>query len=170
MEVVAPVRHSARMGHQDRPEEPPAAQDRLRLADSLLHAVQESLVPLQRLVTEAREALGPALPTDDRSPRDAELAALRREVEQLRAGMVSRSVIERAKGMLMQGRGLSESQAFELLNATSQQRHRKLRDVANDVVNGAVLSRLAVVPDGQAAPDRPAPHVHREARGAGSIE
>ena len=124
---------------------PPAAHDRLRLAESLLRAVEESVSSLQRLLSEVRAEVGFALREDQGSARENELAALRSEVDQLREGMVSRAVIERAKGMLMERQGLTESQSFELLNQISQRCHRKLRDVAADIANGSLQPHLAAV-------------------------
>lgn len=119
-------------------------QDRLRLTDSMLRAVEESVASLQRLLSEVRREVDRALSDAAEWERHEELHALRQEMEQLREGFNSRAVIERAKGILMQGHALSEAQAFDFLNELSQRRHRKLRDVAADVVNGSLPSRLGV--------------------------
>jgi hypothetical protein len=135
--------------------------DRLRLIDSLLTAAGESVSPLARLLTEAQREIERARQEEDRrSSRDAEVAALRREVEQLRDGMTSRAVIERAKGMLMQAGSVTEAEAFELLTEMSHRRHRKLRDVAADVVAGAPGAQPAdVVGAQQADVPRARPHL-----------
>ena len=59
--------------------------------------------------------------------------------------MVTRGVIERAKGILMHSQGIPESQAFDLLNALSQRQKRKLRDVAAEIAAGVVDPRVAVI-------------------------
>jgi AmiR/NasT family two-component response regulator len=51
-------------------------------------------------------------------------------VEQLHRTLESRSMIERAKGLLMGSEGLTSQEAFERLRARSQSEHRKLREVA----------------------------------------
>jgi hypothetical protein len=112
--------------------------NRLRLVDSLLTAAGDNLSSLQRLLTEVRTEVELARREEEEASRDEEIRALRREVDQLREGMASRAVIERAKGILMQGRTISEARAFELLNELSQRSHRKLRDVAADVVSGTL--------------------------------
>jgi hypothetical protein len=123
----------------------PFVQDRLRLAESLLRAVEDSMPPLQRLLGEVHKEVVLALQGEIESAREEELRALRREVDQLREGMASRAVIERAKGILMQGQGLSETAAFDLLNDLSQRYRRKLRDIAADVASGTLPPHLAVV-------------------------
>jgi GAF domain-containing protein len=55
--------------------------------------------------------------------------------EQLQAAMESRAVIEQAKGILMGQRRCSADEAFDLLVRLSQQANRKLRDVAQALVD-----------------------------------
>ncbi len=57
---------------------------------------------------------------------------------QLRTAMQSRAVIEQAKGVLMGSRRCSEQEAFDLLVQLSQTSNRKLRDVAQALVDEAV--------------------------------
>lgn len=64
-------------------------------------------------------------------------AALRREVEQLRAAMASRALIEQAKGVLMALVTCSDHAAFDLLGHLSNHTHRKVREVAALVVGSA---------------------------------
>jgi hypothetical protein len=115
---------------------------RLRLVDSLLTAVDDSLSSFQRLLAEVHEEVVALRRGEEEQSRDEEIQALRREVEQLREGMTSRAVIERAKGILMQSSALTEAEAFDLLNEMSQRRHRKLRDVAAEVATGAPAAQL----------------------------
>ena len=53
---------------------------------------------------------------------------------QMQQALVSRATIEQAKGILMGGRGCTEQEAFDLLVELSQTSNRKLRDVAQAVV------------------------------------
>jgi GAF domain-containing protein len=57
--------------------------------------------------------------------------------EQLQAAMQSRAVIEQAKGILMGQRGCSAQEAFDVLVRLSQDTNRKLRDVAQALVDEA---------------------------------
>ncbi|MDD7965250.1 ANTAR domain-containing protein [Actinomycetospora lemnae] len=63
----------------------------------------------------------------------ARTAAELRE-SQLREALQSRDVIGQAKGVLMERRGLTSDQAFDLLRRTSQDLNVKLREVAETLV------------------------------------
>lgn len=54
--------------------------------------------------------------------------------ENLHAAMVFRSVIEQAKGILMERHKVTADQAFRLLSETSMHTHRKVRDLAEHLV------------------------------------
>jgi GAF domain-containing protein len=58
--------------------------------------------------------------------------------EQMQAAMTSRAVIEQAKGMLMVQRKCDADAAFDILVQLSQHSHRKLREVAQVVVEQAL--------------------------------
>ena len=62
------------------------------------------------------------------------------ELAQLRAAMLSRAVIEQAKGRLMERHGIDENEAFTLLTRTSQDTNVKLRDVAAEFVRSGKLA------------------------------
>jgi GAF domain-containing protein len=57
--------------------------------------------------------------------------------DQLREAITSRAVIEQAKGVLVAQRSCTPDEAFELLVAASQRANRKLRDVAQKVLDSA---------------------------------
>jgi GAF domain-containing protein len=65
------------------------------------------------------------------------LATTRQRAEQLQQAMESRAVIEQAKGILMGERRCSASEAFVILTGLSQQSNRKVRDVAQALVDNA---------------------------------
>jgi hypothetical protein len=135
----------------------PPLDHRLRLVGSLLQAVEDSISPLRRLLAEAQTEIGLALQDDAAAVREAELVALRREVQQLREGLASRAVIERAKGILMQARGLTEQEAFDVLDELSQRLRRKLRDVAADIAADLADRQASPTPAGLVAvADEPA--------------
>jgi AmiR/NasT family two-component response regulator len=58
------------------------------------------------------------------------LADCRRELEDLRAAMTTRPVIDQAKGILMARHGVDAEAAFALLSETSQRENVKVRDLA----------------------------------------
>src|SRR3954469_20666053 len=62
---------------------------------------------------------------------------LRREVEQMREAIRSRAVIEQAKGITMERYGLPADVAWSFLVRTSQQRNKKLRVIAEELVGSA---------------------------------
>ena len=65
----------------------------------------------------------------------------RREAEAIQRAMDSRAVIEQAKGILIRDRGCTADEAFLLLVSTSQRSNHKLRDVAQELVDGAQSQR-----------------------------
>ena len=72
---------------------------------------------------------------------NAEAAARTEEdLAHMRKAMLSRAVIEQAKGILMERHKVTDDQAFTILARASQQSNVKLRDVAADLVQtGALL-------------------------------
>lgn len=65
--------------------------------------------------------------------------ALREELRDAQTKLVERKVIERAKGFLMQQKGMSEDDAFRLLRKLAMDRNTKLLDVAQQIVDVAKL-------------------------------
>jgi GAF domain-containing protein len=60
----------------------------------------------------------------------------REQAEHLDTAMKTRAVIEQAKGILMSQRRCDAEEAFALLAAASQRSNRKLRDIAQAIVDG----------------------------------
>jgi GAF domain-containing protein len=58
---------------------------------------------------------------------------------QLRTMMMSRALIEQAKGILMERHKIKEDEAFTILTHTSQRTNTKLRDVAAELVQTGTL-------------------------------
>lgn len=71
--------------------------------------------------------------------------------EQLRAALISRVVIEQAKGMLAEYLRLDVDEAFELIRNYARIRNLKLSQVAGDIVNRRVPSAELITPPGQEA-------------------
>jgi response regulator NasT len=66
--------------------------------------------------------------------RHEELAAVREEAESLADALAARKAIERAKGVLMEKEGLSESEAFDRLRRASQVSGKPLKVIAEAVI------------------------------------
>ncbi|MEL6997318.1 MAG: ANTAR domain-containing protein [Pseudomonadota bacterium] len=66
-------------------------------------------------------------------------ARMRVELETTKAALAERKVIDRAKGLLMKARGLSEEEAYALLRKTAMDQSRKVSDVAHALVTAADL-------------------------------
>ncbi|HEY7429368.1 MAG TPA: GAF and ANTAR domain-containing protein [Streptosporangiaceae bacterium] len=62
------------------------------------------------------------------------LAAYTSLVEQLRASLVSRAVIDQALGVIMGQKRCTQAEAFDVLRTASQQRNIKLRELAREIV------------------------------------
>jgi GAF domain-containing protein len=61
------------------------------------------------------------------------------DVTNMRQAMASRSVIEQAKGILMERYKVTAEQAFTLLTHASQRSNTKLRDIAEELTDSGVL-------------------------------
>ena len=64
---------------------------------------------------------------------------LQRELADARSALEERKIIERAKGILMKLRGLSEEEAFALLRQTAMNEKKKMSEIAQSVVTAAGL-------------------------------
>jgi len=64
---------------------------------------------------------------------------LQSELEQTKSALEERKVIDRAKGILMKAKHLSEEQAYALLRKTAMNENRKIADVAQSVITAAEL-------------------------------
>jgi two-component system, response regulator / RNA-binding antiterminator len=64
---------------------------------------------------------------------------LQSELEKTKSALEERKVIDRAKGILMKAKNLSEEQAYTLLRKTAMNENRKIAEVAQSVVTAAEL-------------------------------
>lgn len=71
--------------------------------------------------------------------RAAEVRALRDNVNQLELTLKERKIIERAKGILMTRRGMSEPEAFRFLQRQSQDRRMPMAKLADSIVQADEL-------------------------------
>lgn len=82
--------------------------------------------------------------------RAKEIKSLRENVNNLEVTLRERKIIERAKGILMNRRNLSESEAFRLLQRQSQDRRLPMAKLAESIVQADEL--LESPPQGQGPP------------------
>lgn len=64
---------------------------------------------------------------------------LQAELESAKDALAERKVIDRAKGLLMKAKGLSEEGAYALLRKTAMNESKKIVDIAQSVVTAAEL-------------------------------
>jgi response regulator NasT len=68
-------------------------------------------------------------------------ARLQSELERAKSALEDRKVIDRAKGILMKAKNLSEEQAYALMRKTAMNENKKIADVAQAVITAAELLR-----------------------------
>lgn len=66
-------------------------------------------------------------------------ARLRAELDSVRGELADRKVVDRAKGILMQARGLSEDEAYAMLRKAAMDQNRKIVEIAHSVVTASGL-------------------------------
>ena len=66
--------------------------------------------------------------------RHAELSALKEESSELSDRLETRKVVDRAKGRLMDGHGMSEADAFRHIQKKAMQERRSMKDVATEIL------------------------------------
>lgn len=69
--------------------------------------------------------------------RFGELQELKKEVGTLREALETRKLVERAKGIIMKKQGLSEDEAFRLLQRQSSKRNVKMAELAGMVIEAS---------------------------------
>jgi two-component system, response regulator / RNA-binding antiterminator len=67
------------------------------------------------------------------------VARLRAELEATKAALEERKTVDRAKGMLMKAKGLSEEEAYALLRRTAMDQGKRLAEVAGALITAAEL-------------------------------
>ena len=108
---------------------------------------EEALGMLHRDAADAPESQPPIGPQLERSVIDMvheqarRLQAMHDELESARAALTERKLIERAKGILMAHRHLSEEEAYRALRQMAMNQKRRVADVAQ-----AVLAMAEVLP------------------------
>ena len=68
-----------------------------------------------------------------------ETQSLRKALHQAESSLLERKTVERAKGILMKQRGMSEEGAYNALRRLAMARNKRLADVAESVISAAEL-------------------------------
>jgi response regulator NasT len=71
--------------------------------------------------------------------RFQEFQALRHELEEARVSLEERKLVDRAKGLLMQRRGIGEAEAYRVLRKAAMDRQLKLAELARQLIATADL-------------------------------
>lgn len=64
---------------------------------------------------------------------------LTRELEEARSALEERKLIDKAKGILMHTRGLTEPEAYALLRSTAMNQNRRIVEIAQSLITAASL-------------------------------
>ncbi|CCM76376.1 ANTAR domain-containing response regulator [Rhizobium mesoamericanum] len=64
---------------------------------------------------------------------------LNRELEETRGELENRKLLDRAKGLLMRSRGLTEDEAYVLMRRTAMNQNRKIVEIAQSLITAASL-------------------------------
>jgi len=68
--------------------------------------------------------------------RFAEIKAIKQTNASLEEQLATRRVLDRAKGLLADNWSMKEAQAFDFIQKTAMRERRKMRDVAQDIIDG----------------------------------
>jgi response regulator NasT len=71
--------------------------------------------------------------------RFQEFENLRRELDIAKTSLAERKLIDRAKGILMRARGLSEEDAYNLLRSKAMNEQKKVAEIAQSVITASEL-------------------------------
>jgi len=66
-------------------------------------------------------------------------ARMARELDDVKTELENRKLIDRAKGILMRTRGLSEPDAYALMRKTAMNQNRKISEIAESLITAAGL-------------------------------
>ncbi len=71
--------------------------------------------------------------------RFREYQALRSELEETRNTLAERKVVDKAKGIIMRQRGVSEGEAYQLLRRAAMDSNQRIAEVARNLIRAAEL-------------------------------
>lgn len=125
-----------------------AAPRRIDVSADHWYAVTTRRIDAMKRIEDAMTAeLDRAVPRPMRSILDVFAAQSRRlddvssQLDCARAALAGRKLIERAKGLLMKSRRLSENDAYRLMRQTAMRQNRRLVDVAEAIVSMTPATR-----------------------------
>jgi two-component system, response regulator / RNA-binding antiterminator len=121
------------------PGERPVAMFVDRSDDSVMRAAIEAGVSAYVVGGLSRERIQPVLQAA--IVRFHVVAQLRAELAATKAALEERKVVDRAKGMLMKAKGLSEEEAYGALRKAAMAQGRKVADIAQALITAADLLR-----------------------------
>ena len=119
------------------PSDRPVAMFVDRSDDGVMRAAIEAGVSAYVVGGLSRERIRPVLQAA--IARFHVVARLRAELAATKAALEERKVVDRAKGMLMKAKGLSEEEAYALLRRTAMDQGKKLVEVAAALITAAEL-------------------------------
>lgn len=119
------------------PLERPVAMFVDRSDDSLTQAAIEAGVSAYVVDGFRKERIKPIL--DAAITRFNMFSRLRAELSATKAALAERKTIDRAKGLLMKSKGISEDEAYALLRKSAMDAGKKVADIASAVVTAASL-------------------------------
>ena len=68
-------------------------------------------------------------------------AKLQDELDRTKTALEERKVIDRAKGILMKAKGLSEDEAYVLMRSTAMREKKKIAEIAQSIITASELLR-----------------------------
>ncbi|MGC1524390.1 MAG: ANTAR domain-containing protein, partial [Steroidobacteraceae bacterium] len=122
------------------------ARARVEHIDAIDFDVLKLSVPFALLVTDV-DSPADGMPKPMHSILDVVEAQSRRideikaELESARTALTERKTIERAKGILMQGRRLSEEDAYTLMRQTAMGQNKRIFEVAEAIIGSVDISK-----------------------------
>lgn len=106
-------------------------------ADGLAAAAVEAGLSAYVVAGLTAERIKPVM--DAAIARFGMVRRMRTELEITRRALEERKIIDRAKGMLMTAKGITEDEAYALLRKTAMRQNRRIPDVAQALVTAADL-------------------------------
>ena len=106
-------------------------------ADGLAEAAIEAGLSAYVVAGLSAERIKPVL--DAATARFGMIQRMRAELDATRRALEERKVIDRAKGLLMKARGISEDEAYAMLRRAAMSQNKRIPDVAQALVTAADL-------------------------------
>lgn len=137
--------------------------DLQRQIDDMSRQMSANRVDIDALQSRAEKAEARSDDIEERAVVDREMLAelqadgvlSREHVDQLEGALRSSRTIGAAIGIIMAVTKVDEDAAFKILARSSQHKNRKLRDIAQEVVEARGLAPLSTTPPKPAPPPQP---------------